>query len=112
MTLALPEDKCKQQCPRYGRQTFLQVETKPEDDPSIPFMVRSRTSSCITVVPTLQGLAHLCFVQALLACMSFAWPLVNCQVSPQEHACVRAGLSEVQSDALLSNAGAPGQASA
>ncbi|CAL5229232.1 g12517 [Coccomyxa viridis] len=40
LTLQLPEEKCKQTCPRYGRQTFLQVETKPEDDPNIPFMAR------------------------------------------------------------------------
>ena len=44
MSLELPQERCKQMRPRYGRQSFLQVETKPEDDPTIPFLVCSSVS--------------------------------------------------------------------
>ncbi len=68
MTLALPEDKCKQRCPRYGRRTLLHVESKPEDDPSLPFMVRPSASSCAIVLHTEQQHACLDTFQGLLAC--------------------------------------------
>ena len=55
MSVELPRDKCKQIRPRYGRQSFLQVETKPEDDLTIPFIVRCPTFLCNIVPQMLQS---------------------------------------------------------
>ncbi|CAL5229358.1 g12669 [Coccomyxa viridis] len=36
----LSEEKCKRIRPMYGSRSYLALETRPEDDPAIPFRAR------------------------------------------------------------------------
>ena len=66
MSLELPTDTLKEKRPKFGDKTFLQIETRPEDDISnIPFMVCISFLICTSLLMWLHSRASLSCAQRL-----------------------------------------------
>ena len=67
MSLELPTDTLKKKRPKFGDKTFLQIETRPEDDISnIPFMVCISFLICTSLLMWLHSRASLSCAQRCL----------------------------------------------
>ena len=67
ITLELPTDTLKKRKPTFGNKTFLQIETKPEDDISnVPFKVCTSFLRCLHSRESVKCAENLLCLQGIL----------------------------------------------